>query len=231
MDDLRQNILARLREKVSELPVEPGVYLFKDTAERVLYIGKAKNLRSRVGNYFLPSTDLVATRGADLARMIAELVTDIDYILCPSEVEALLRENRLIRDIQPRFNELLKDDKSYPYLQIRTGEDFPRVEITRQPLHKGVKLYGPFIAAYDLKMALPLMQRVFRFRTCNLDIFEDDDRRRYFRPCILHAIKQCTAPCGARISQEDYRRDITNLQRFLNSKGAEVAKQMTEEMN
>ncbi len=230
MSELRINILEKLRQKIAELPAEPGVYLFKDSSERVLYVGKAKSLRHRVASYFQPSADLLTTRGPDIDRMIAELVYDIDYIICPSEVDALLRENRLIKDIQPRFNEALKDDKTFPYLQIFTSEDFPRVEITRQPMRKGVKLFGPFVSSFELRQALPLMQRVFRFRTCKLDIEEGDEKRRYFRPCILHAIKQCTAPCGARISRTDYRRDIANLERFLRSKGGDVARRMRQEM-
>jgi excinuclease ABC subunit C len=230
VSDLRANILAKLREKASELPTDPGVYLFKDAAERVLYVGKAKNLRSRVSSYFLPSADLALSRGPEIARMIAELVVDLDFLICDNEVDALLRENRLVKDIQPRFNEQLKDDKTFPYLQIRVGEDFPRVEITRSPLTKGVKLYGPFVSAFELRSAIPPLQRIFRFRTCHLDIVEGDEKRRNFRPCILYPIKQCTAPCAAKISKADYRRDVANLVRFLNSKGADVARRMRQEM-
>ena len=224
------NRLARLRAKAAELPDAPGVYLFKDAAGRVLYVGKAKSLRARVGSYFQPSANLAITRGPEMAHMVEELLVDFDTIVCDSEVDALLRENRLIKDIQPRFNERLKDDKTFPYLQIRTSEPFPRVEITRKPLGEGVKLYGPFVSVHDLRAALPLMQRVFRFRTCNLEIAEDDPRREHFRPCILHAIKQCSAPCAGEISRTEYRADIRNLQRFLESKGRAVARQLKKRM-
>jgi len=227
----RQKVLERLRAKAAELPADPGVYLFKDAAGRVLYVGKAKSLRPRVGSYFQPAADLLGTRGPEIAHMISELVTDLDVLACDSEVDALLRENRLIKDIQPRYNERLRDDKTFPYLQVRTGEDFPRVEITRSPLAKGAKLYGPFVSVADLRAALPLLQRVFRFRTCKLEIIDGDDRRRTFRPCILHAIKQCTAPCADRISRADYRRDIANLRRFLVSAGKAVARRMRKEMD
>jgi excinuclease ABC subunit C len=226
----RRHTLDRLREKIADLPDSPGVYLFKDAAGRVLYVGKAKSLRSRVGSYFQPSADLLASRGPEIQRMIDELVADIDILECDSEVDALLHENRLIKDIHPRFNVRLRDGKSFPYLQIRTGEDFPRVEITRAPLARGVRLYGPFVSPADLRAALPLMQRVFRFRTCKLEIEEADDRRRFFRPCILYAIKQCTGPCGARVGRDEYREDIRNLQRFLESKGQTVAREFRRDM-
>ena len=226
----RENVLQRLRARVAELPAEPGVYLFKDAAGRVLYVGKAKSLRARVGSYFQPSADLLGSRGPEIQRMVDDLVEDFDVLVCDSEVDALLRENRLIKDIQPRFNERLRDDKTFPYLQIRTGEDFPRVELTRKPLTSGVKLYGPFVSVADLRSAIPLMQRVFRFRTCKLDIVAGEKRWESFRPCILHAIKQCSAPCNFRISKADYRRDIANLRRFLESKGAVVARRLKKEM-
>ncbi|MHC4717480.1 MAG: excinuclease ABC subunit UvrC [Planctomycetota bacterium] len=226
----REKAIARLREQAAELPDAPGVYLFKDDAGRVLYVGKAKSLRSRVGSYFQPSADLAVTRGPEIARMIDRLVVDLDVVECDSEVDALLRENRLIKDIHPPFNRGLKDDKTFPYLQIRTREDFPRVEVTREPRSRGVKLYGPFVSPKDLRAALPLMQRVFRFRTCSLDISRDDPKRGAFRPCILHAIKQCTAPCADRVSREEYRRDIANLQRFLESKGRTVVRELTAQM-
>ena len=230
MASKREKVLAGLRDKAAALPTGAGVYLFKDSAGRVLYVGKAKSLRGRVGSYFQPASDLASSRGPDIQQMIAEQVAEIDIFECDSEVDALLRENRLIKDIQPPFNERLKDDKSYPYLQIRTGEDFPRVEITRKPMIKGAKLYGPFVAVADLRSALPLLQRVFRFRTCKLDITEAGDKHPSFRPCILHTIKQCSAPCAGRISKADYRRDIANLRRFLESKGSAVARRLKKEM-
>ncbi|MDY7010715.1 MAG: excinuclease ABC subunit UvrC [Planctomycetota bacterium] len=227
----REKVLERLREKASALPTGAGVYLFKDSSGRVLYVGKAKNLRARVSSYFQPAADLASSRGPDIGRMITDVVAGIDILECDSEVDALLRENRLIKDIHPRFNKDLKDGKSYPYLQIRTAEPFPRVRITRQPMVKGVKLYGPFVAVADLRAAVPLLQRVFRFRTCKLDIAEDDEKQLSFRPCILHTIRQCSAPCAGRISRVDYRRDIANLRRFLESKGSTVARRLKKQMD
>jgi len=226
----RERVLRRLREKATDLPPGPGVYLFKDVAGVVLYVGKAKSLRSRVASYLQPAADLLASRGPEIERMVADLATDLDVLECDSEVDALLRENRLIKDIQPRFNERLKDDKSFPYLQITTGEDFPAASITRQPMTSRAKLYGPFVSVADLRAALPLMQRAFKFRTCKLDIRDGDENRRHFRPCILHSIKQCTAPCAALVSRQDYGRQLDRFRQFLESKGSRVRADLTAEM-
>ena len=147
-----------------------------------------------------------------------------------SEVDALLMEARLIKDIQPKHNQDLKDDKSFPYLQITTGEDFPRVNFTREPLERGVKLYGPFPRAKSLRGAIQVLQKIFKFRTCSLDIEEGDPRWRWFRPCLLHSIDQCTAPCNLRIDREAYRTDIRRLRLFLDGKKDAVLAEMEEEM-
>ena len=125
---------------------------------------------------------------------------------------------------------LLKDDKTFPYLEIHTREEFPRVEFTREPRKRGTKLYGPFASASGLRGAIQVLQKIFRFRTCNLDIHEDDQRWRWFRPCLLASIHQCTAPCNLRISKEQYRKDIRRLQRFLEGGKKPLLAQMREEM-
>ena len=227
----RKSVLEALRGKAARLPASPGVYLFNDSSGVVLYVGKANNLRARVGSYFQPGAKLPASRGPEITHLIETLVTDIDVLECDSEVDALLRENRLIKDIQPRFNERLKDGKSFPYIQITTDEDFPRVGITRTPRSDGAKLYGPFVSVADLRAALPLMQRVFKFRTCNLDIAEGDETRRSFRPCILYNIHQCTAPCAAHVSKKDYAAQIKRLKQFLESKGSQIRRSLTKQMN
>src|SRR5437762_6461384 len=162
-------------EKVKTFPAAPGCYVMKDATGGVLYVGKAKSLRSRASHYFTKEA-AENERTADLIRHVA----DIDFIPAESEVDALLMEARLVKDIQPRFNVLLKDDKSFPYLQIRTREEFPRVEFTRTPRRKGVRLYGPFTSAKSLRAAIQVLQRIFQFRTCTLDISEADPKWRYF---------------------------------------------------
>jgi excinuclease ABC subunit C len=221
--------LTRLREIISNLPKTPGVYLMKDADGKVLYVGKARDLRSRVASYFQLSADLLNTRGPEIAHMAA-LVRDIDFLDCETEVDALLTENRLIKDIQPQYNERLKDGKSFPYLEITTRDDFPGVFVTRQPRPKGTKLYGPFTSAAGVRDAVNALQRVFKFRTCELDIRADDAKRRFFRPCLLHAIKQCTAPCADIISKQSYGKDIKRLVRLLNSKRSVLMRQLNREM-
>lgn len=212
-------------EKVRTFPATPGVYLMKDAQGRVIYVGKAVNLRSRAGSYFTKAAETEFRT----AKLIPE-IADIDYINADSEVDALLIEARLIKDIQPRFNAQLKDDKTFPYLQITTREDFPRIEFTRQPQTSGVKLYGPFTNAGQLRGTIAVLQRIFRFRTCTLDISENDERWRWFRPCLLASINQCTAPCNMRVSKDDYRNDIRRLRIFLDGGKASLLSEMEMDM-
>ncbi len=212
-------------EKVKQFPPAPGVYLMKDGQGRVVYVGKAKNLRNRAGHYFTRAA-AEDPRTADLVKVIE----DIDFLPAETEVDALLLEARLVKDIQPRFNIDLKDDKSFPYLQIRVREEFPRVEFTRSPRRKGVRLYGPFTSAKGLRAAIQVLQRIFQFRTCTLDIREDDPKWRYFRPCLLHNIRQCTAPCNFRVSKEEYRKQIRNLILVLEGKKDRLLARMDREM-
>ncbi|MFQ3593728.1 MAG: excinuclease ABC subunit UvrC [Gemmataceae bacterium] len=212
-------------EKVKSFPTTPGVYLMKDEAGRVIYVGKAKSLRNRASSYFTKQA-AEDHRTRDWVPSIA----DVDYIETESEVDALLLEARLIKDIQPRFNTELKDDKTFPYLQIRVREDYPRVEFTRKPRRRGVKLYGPFTSARSLRQAIQVLQRIFQFRTCTLDIKDGDDRWRWFRPCLLHSIRQCTAPCNFRVSKEEYRRQIRALRMVLEGKKERLLREMQREM-
>ncbi len=216
---------AAAARKVKSFPTTPGVYLMKDAAGRVIYVGKAKNLRARAGSYFLKAAEL-DRRTADLVQEIR----DIDYLDADSEVDALLLESRLVKDVQPRFNSDLKDDKTFPYLQITTHEDYPRVEFTRTPKQKGVKLYGPFTSAGSLRGAIVVLQRIFKFRTCSLDIDAHDEQWRWFRPCLLASIDQCTAPCNLRISKDEYRRDINRLKTFLDGGKKRLLEEMKQEM-
>ncbi|MEW6250594.1 MAG: excinuclease ABC subunit UvrC [Planctomycetota bacterium] len=218
-----------LRDHIAQFPKCPGVYLMKDRDGVVLYVGKARDLRARVASYFQDSADLLATRGPRIAHMSA-LVTDIDFLECETEVDAMLKEARLIKDIQPAYNERLRDDKTFPYLEITTGDDFPGVYVTRKPRLKGSKLYGPFTSAAGVRDAVNALQKVFKFRTCELDICADDEKRRFFRPCLLHAIGQCSAPCADLISPEAYAADIRRLRKLLGSKRSLLVRQLTREM-
>src|SRR3954452_11978052 len=195
--------IEKLAEKSKGLPKAPGVYLMKDDKGRVIYVGKSASLRDRVASYFQASTKLEVRKAG-----LLDYVVDFEVIQTDSEVEALLAENRLIKDIQPKYNARLLDDKTFPYLMVTTDEDFPGVYVTREPKTKGVKLYGPFTSVYQLKEAVTLLQKAFQFRTCHLDIREQDTSKRFFRPCLLHAINQCTAPCADLIPRDSYGEDI-----------------------
>src|SRR3954468_24260590 len=227
-------------EKVKTFPTTPGVYLMKDAEGKVIYVGKAKNLRNRAGSYFTVQA-AEDRRTAELVKHIA----DIDFIPTDTDVDALLREARLVKDIRPRFNTDLKDDKTFPYLQIRIRDEFPRVEVTRKPRRRrrsprvgstrkpgrrGVKLYGPFTSARSLRAAIQVLQRVFQFRTCQLDITADDERWRWFRPCILHNIRQCTAPCNFRVTKDDYRKQIRGLRLVMEGKKHKLLREMEAQM-
>jgi len=213
-------------EKVRSFPQTPGVYLMKDAAGRVIYVGKAKNLRSRAGSYFLKA----AAEDPRTAGLVRE-IRDIDFLDAESEIDALLMEARLVKDILPKYNKDLRDDKTFPYLEIHVREDFPRVGFTREPKGKGTKLYGPFANPRGLRGAIGILQKVFKFRTCSLDICEDDQRWQWFRPCLLFSIEQCTAPCNLRISKEDYRKCIKRLQQFLDGKRKPLLKEMRRDMD
>lgn len=224
--ETREERLERLLRTARALERSPGVYLMKDHNGVTLYIGKAVRLNERVASYFIPSADL----GPRKAPML-DVVHHFDVLECESEVEALLAEARLIKDVKPHFNARQSDDRTFPYLVVTMRDDFPGVFVTRKPAHyPGAKVYGPFTGGGALREALQLMQRIFKFRTCRLDIIDGDPKNRFFRPCILHAIGQCTAPCADRISKDSYHDDIARLTRFMESKRSVVLKELREEM-
>jgi excinuclease ABC subunit C len=215
----------QLAEKLAHLPDCPGCYLYKDAGGRVIYVGKAKNLRKRVATYFQDKAGVPART----MRLVLE-VADLELIELDSEVEALLTENQLIKDLQPRFNVLLKDDKNFPLLAI-TREEFPKLFITRDHGTTGADLIGPFVSSTELHRAFHFLQRVFRFRVCDLDIRESDPLRRSFKPCLNWHIKRCSAPCTLAIKREDYLDDIRALRAFLSGRGkAEVIATLTTRM-
>jgi excinuclease ABC subunit C len=211
--------------KVRTFPTTSGVYLMKDGSGNVIYVGKAKNLRSRASSYFSKE----AANDVRIRDWIG-FVKDVDYIETADAIAAVFTEARMIKDLRPKYNKSLKDDKTFPYLQIRTREEYPRVEITRKPRRKGVRLYGPFTGSKHLRIAMDLLQRLLQFRTCSLDIKSTEDRWKWFRPCLLHSIRRCTAPCNFRVSREDYRRQIKKLIFILEGKKDKLIKRMEREM-
>jgi excinuclease ABC subunit C len=162
-----------------------------------------------------------------------DLVEDVEVLECEAEWEALLLESRLVKDLKPRFNELLKDDKTFPYLAVTVRDQFPGVYVTRNPSDprfEGARVFGPFTSVHALRSAVTVMQRVFQYRTCELDIKADDPANRRFRPCLLHSIGQCTAPCANRVTVARYRADVDRFLRFLGSKRSVLVRELQGEM-
>ncbi|MDP7029021.1 MAG: UvrB/UvrC motif-containing protein [Phycisphaerales bacterium] len=223
-----ENRRSRLHGLARDLPSGPGVYLMQDAAGVVVYVGKASSLRDRVSSYFLPSADLGPRK-----QPMLEVIESFECIESAAEWEALLAEARLIKDLRPKFNVLLTDGKSYPYLAVTVRDDFPGVHVTRDPAdprYRGARVFGPFTSGRDIREAVDVMQRIFRFRTCFLDITEGDPANARFRPCLLHAIDQCTAPCADRVTREAYAADIDRLLRFIGSKRASVIRDLKAQM-
>jgi excinuclease ABC subunit C len=218
-----------IRRQIKSFPTGPGLYFMKGSADKVLYIGKAKNLRSRVSSYFQQGGDLAVSRGPKITEMLSKVKT-IDFLETLNEVDAILKEARLIKDIRPPYNTVQVDDKTFPYLEITTGEDFPGIYITRKPRLRGSRLFGPFAGAKDLRGVLVVLQKIFKFRTCKLNIGEKDPKRKFFRPCLLYSIKQCTAPCAAKIDKREYKRLIADLMQFLRSKRSTILRQLKKQM-
>jgi len=208
------------KEKAKGLPASPGVYIFKDGAGRVIYVGKATNLRNRVSSYF-------HTREHDpKTAALVSAAEDIDHIETGSDVEALLLESRLVKQYNPKYNSDLKDDKSYPYIEIGR-EPYPRVAITRDQTRDSLYI-GPFISAGDLKQALPVFQRIFKFRTCNLAIIPGE--KRFRRPCLLYYIERCSGPCNGKTTKTDYAQQISHFKQFLKGGKKKLIAALTSRM-
>jgi excinuclease ABC subunit C len=214
---------AHLRAILRQLPTSPGVYLMKDAGGRVLYVGKADSLRSRVRSYF-GSRDALDAR---IARMTRE-VADIDYIVTDTVSEAFLLENNLIKEHRPRFNIRLRDDKSYPFVKITLGEDFPRIVRTRKLARDGSRYFGPYASASSVDETLKLLRKIFPFRTCNLEI--PDGKRVLERPCLLYYIKRCQGPCIQAIEKVEYRATIDRIVDFLDGRQEPIAADLRREM-
>jgi len=198
-----------LKEKVAKLPESPGVYFFKDAKGVTLYIGKARDLRARVSTYFHESY------GDERLKSMVAQAADVDVLQTPSEVDALLLEARLVKDTQPKYNIKLRDDKTFTMLAITRFDDFPKVWVGRETDDVNAEMYGPFTSATDLREAVKVLQRIFKFATCRIEMRDEDEKRRFFRPCLLYAIHRCTAPCAMKVTKDDYAADVESFKSFL----------------
>jgi excinuclease ABC subunit C len=207
--------------KLPHLPESPGVYLWKDAEGGVLYVGKAKRLRSRVRSYFA-SDHLTSPKTRGLVR----LIRDLETIVVPTESHALVLEANLIKEYKPRFNIALRDDKSYPYIKVTVNEPFPRVYVTRRLQSDGARYFGPYTDVGSMRRALNVVKRIFTVRSCNYDM----PREMPERACLDFAIKRCKAPCILNQTQADYRAMIDEVIHFLDGKTDEVVRRVKERM-
>jgi excinuclease ABC subunit C len=212
-----------LRAILRQLPTAPGVYLMKGEDGRVLYVGKADSLRSRVRSYFGSKAGL----DSRIVRMAAD-VADIDYIVTDTISEAYLLEGNLIKEHRPRFNIRLRDDKTYPFVKITLGEDFPRIVRTRKLARDGSRYFGPYASASSVDETLKLLRKIFPFRTCNLEIPEG--KRVLERPCLLYYINRCQGPCIQAIEKAEYRATIDRVVDFLDGRQEGIAAELKFEM-
>jgi len=204
------------------IPAKPGVYMFRDPAGRVLYVGKAKSLRARLHNYF----------GGDLhprTRAMVEAASDVEWIVAGSEVEALHLEVSLIKEHRPRYNVRYRDDKSYPYLAVTLDEEYPRARVLRGQKRKGVRYYGPFAHAYAIRDTLDLLLRTFPVRTCSQGVF--DRARRRGKPCLLFHIERCSGPCVKAVDPDEHRTIVMELCDFLDGNTQPVVRRLEASMS
>ena len=213
------DIHAALRRRIADLPASPGVYRMLDASGTVLYVGKAKQLKRRVASYF------GRTRTPRHERLVS-LIADIAVTVTRTEGEALLLESQLIKSLQPRFNVLLRDDKSYPYIQLTTHDRYPRLTFYRGPRQTAGRLFGPYPSAWAVRETLHSLQKLFPVRQC-----EDGFFRHRSRPCLQYQIQRCTAPCVGLITPEQYAADVARSVKFLDGRGEEVIDELIRLMN
>lgn len=211
-----------IQEELKKLPDEPGVYIMHDADDVIIYVGKAVSLRNRVRQYFQASHN----EGIKKDQMVRK-IQRFEYIITDSELEALVLECNLIKEHRPKYNTMLRDDKSYPYIRVTLGEDFPRVLFCRRVKKDKSRYFGPYTSAGAVKDTLDLMHKLYHIRTCNRTLPRDIGKD---RPCLNYHIKQCMAPCQGYISKEDYRTNIEKAMEFLNGNYQPVIRELTEKM-
>jgi excinuclease ABC subunit C len=211
---------SQLKEQVSSIPAKPGVYLMKDQKGKVIYVGKAVNLRNRVRSYFHASAD-----HSPKTHYLKQDIADLDFIVTASELEALILECNLIKKYQPRYNVRLKDDKRYPYIKITWQEPYPRIYTVRRMQNDGAKYYGPFTATWAVSQTLDLLRKIFPYLTCKREITGQDKRA-----CLYYHIGRCPGPCIGAVSQEEYRALVSQICRFLEGKSEEIIDDLRAQM-
>ena len=211
-----------IQEELKKLPGKPGVYLMHDERDAIIYVGKAISLKNRVRQYFQSSRN----KGAKIEQMVTH-ISRFEYIVTDSELEALVLECNLIKEHRPKYNTMLMDDKSYPFIKVTVNEPFPRVMLARQMKKDKAKYFGPYTSAGAVKDTIELIRKLYHIRSCNRSLPKDIGKE---RPCLNYHIHQCQAPCHGYISQEEYRKSIDEVVRFLNGHYDLVLKELEEKM-
>ncbi|MBO6065847.1 MAG: excinuclease ABC subunit UvrC [Lachnospiraceae bacterium] len=211
-----------LKKELKQLPDRPGVYLMHDANDQIIYVGKAKILKNRVKQYFQTGI----RRSSKIELMIGRIAW-FEYIVVDSELEALVLENNLIKEHSPKYNTLLKDGKTYPYIKVTVGEDYPRVLLTREQKKDKARYFGPYALSGSINSMIELIRKLFRIRTCNRSLPKDLGKE---RPCLYHQIGQCDAPCNGEISKEDYRASVERVLKFLSRDYDDVLKMLKGKM-
>jgi excinuclease ABC subunit C len=214
-----------LQHKLENIPTNPGVYQYKDAEGRIIYVGKAKNLRNRVRSYFQKSRDLDAKTAALVAK-----IADVELIITDTEIESLILEANLIKKLKPRYNVVLKDDKSYPFIVV-TKEPYPRIFVTRRIIQDGSKYFGPYTDVGAMRSALKLIRDVFRVRSCNFFLDEKAIAKKKIRICLDYHIKKCDGPCEGLITEKQYNGMIFQAQQVLKGKTEVLIKNLEREMH
>ena len=209
-------------EELKKLPRKPGVYIMRDDKDVILYVGKAINLHNRVRSYFRENIG----RGPAIDQMVS-LIARFEYIVTDSELEALVLENNLIKENSPKYNTLLKDDKTYPYIKVTVGEDYPRILFSRTMKKDKSRYFGPYTSAAAVKDTIELLNKLYQLRTCNRVLPRDIGIE---RPCLNYHIKQCLAPCQGYVSKEEYRQQVAGALEFLNGNYSPILKDLEEKM-
>ena len=212
-----------VEEELKKLPRKPGVYIMRDDKDVILYVGKAINLHNRVRSYFRENIG----RGPAIDQMVS-LIARFEYIVTDSELEALVLENNLIKENSPKYNTLLKDDKTYPYIKVTVGEDYPRILFSRTMKKDKSRYFGPYTSAAAVKDTIELLNKLYQLRTCNRVLPRDIGIE---RPCLNYHIKQCLAPCQGYVSKEEYRQQVAGALEFLNGNYSPILKDLEEKMN
>lgn len=216
LDSKKEALESRLSEKVKNLPTKPGIYQYKNSKDKIIYVGKAKNLRNRVRSYFRQGRYVDAKTNAMISN-----IADLEVIVVDSEAEALILEDTLIKKHKPRYNIMLRDDKTYPYVRI-TNEPYPRIFPTRKVIKDGSKYYGPFTEVSKLKSILRTVRNIFKIRTCKLDITEETIEKKKHKICLDYHINKCEGPCEGLVSEIQYNQNIKQAIKVLNGKTKEV---------